>query len=119
MESTLQIASMRQEHAALVTEQQKCEAAYRRFAIEECDMVEDHIVAKIEQARSGPQKSKLLQAIYQSHAAVVSKEAEIKAVERSALEGSVDTGETTPMAQQLREKVCVSLKNIKHYRGHL
>ena len=105
-----QIASMRQEHAALVTEQRKLEAAYRRFAIDECDMEEEHFVAKIEQARSGPQKNKRLQAIYQAHAAVVSKEAEIKAVERSALEGSVDTCEATPMAQQVREEVCVSLK---------
>ena len=73
----MQIAALRKEHTVLVTKRQEVEAAYRRFAIDECDMEEENVVAKIEQARSAPQKNKRLQAIYEAHAAVTSKEAAI------------------------------------------
>ena len=86
----VQIAALRKERAVLATKRQEFEAAYRRFAIDECGIEEDHIVAKIEQARSAAQKSKRLQAIHEAHAAVVSKEAAIKEAESavSALGGA-------------------------------
>ena len=70
----MQIATLRNEHAVLVTTQQELEAAYRRFAIDECDMEEEHVVSKIKQARSAPQKNKRLQAIHEAHAAVMFKD---------------------------------------------
>ena len=101
----MQIAALRKERAVLATKRQELEAAYRRFAIDECDMEEEHIVAKIEQARSAPQKNKRLQAIHEAHAAVVSKEAAIKEAESAvAALGGADTATATK--QQLQEKVC-------------
>ena len=70
----MQIAALRKEHAALATKRQELEAEYRRFAIDECDMEEEHVVSKIKQARSAPQKNKRLQAIHEAHAAVMFKD---------------------------------------------
>ena len=81
-----------------VAKRQELEAAYRRFAIDECGMDEEHIAAKIEQARLAPQKDKRLQAIHQAHAAVVSQKAVIKEAEFAVA--------PTPRAEQLQEKVC-------------
>ena len=72
---------MRKEHADLVAKQQELEASYRRFAIDEFGIEEGHVVIKIEQARSAPQKGKRLQAIHEARVAVTSKEAEIKEAE--------------------------------------
>ena len=83
------------------------EAAYRRFAIDECGIEEDHIFAKIEQARSAPQKNKRLQAIHEAHAAVASKEAAIKEAE-SAVAALGGADKVTPTAQQLQEEASVS-----------
>ena len=92
----MQIATLRNEHAVLVTTQQELEAAYRRFAIDECGMEEEHVVAKIEQARSAPQKNKRLQDIHEAHAAVASMEAAIKEAESAvAALGSADTATPT------------------------
>ena len=102
----MQIAALRKEHAVLVTKRQELETAYRRFAIDECDMEEEHVDTKIEQARSAPQKIKRLQAIHEAHAAVVSKEAAIKEAE-SAVAALVSADTATPTVQQLQEKVCV------------
>ena len=100
----VQIAALRKEHAVLTTKWQELEVEYRHFAINESRMEEEHVVAKIEQARSAPQKTKRLQAIHEAHAAVVSKEAAIKEAESAvAALGGVDTA----MAQQRQEKVCV------------
>ena len=101
----MQIAALRKERAVLDTKRRELEAAYCRFAIYECDMEEENVVAKIEQARSAPQKNKRLQAIHEAHAAVVSKEAAIKETESAvAALGGVD--EATPTVQQLQEEVC-------------
>ena len=114
----MQITTLRKEHAVLVTKQQELEAAYRRFTIDECGMEEEHVVAKIEQARSAPQKSKRLQAIHEAHAAVVSKEAAIKEAESAvAALGSADTAPA--MAQQQQEKVCVSPSHSKLQRRRI
>ena len=94
----LQIAALRAEHGDLITNQQELEADYRRFAME-CDMEEEHIVAKIQQARSAPQKNKRLQAIHEAHAAAASKEAELKAAE-SALQAHASAHKPTLMADQ-------------------
>ena len=101
----MQIAALREEHADLVTQRQELEAAYRRFAIDECGMDEDNVVAKIEQARSAPQKSKRLQAIHEAHVAVVSKEAAIKESESAV---TALGGADKATAQQLQEEVCVN-----------
>ena len=77
----MQIAALRKEHAVLVTKQQELEAAYRRVAIDDFGMEEEYAVAKIEQARSAPQKNKRLQAIHEAHVAVLSKESAIKEAE--------------------------------------
>ena len=82
------------------------EAAYRRFAIDECGVDEEHVVAKIKQARSAPQKSKRLQAIHEAHVAVVSKEVEIKEAE-SSVAALVNADKATATAQQLQEEVCL------------
>ena len=101
----MQIAALREEHVVLATKRQELEAAYRRFAIDECDMDEENVVAKIEQARSAAQKSKRLQAIHEAHVAVVSKEAAINEAESAvAALGRADT--VTVTVQQLQEKVC-------------
>ena len=94
----MQIAALRKEHAALAIKRQELEAAYRRFAIDECG-------TKIKQARSAPQKSKRLQAIHEAHVAVVSKEAAIKETE-SVVAALVNADKVTPTVQQLQEKVC-------------
>ena len=102
----MQIAALRKEHAVLVTKQQELEASYRRFAIDECDMEEENVEVKIEQARAAPQKNKRLQAIHEAHAAVVSNEAAINEAESAvAALGGADTA--APAVQQLQEKVCV------------
>ena len=80
----VQVAALREEHAALVAKRRELEAAYRRFAMAECGMEEEHIAAKIAQARAAPQKSKRLQAIHEAHAAVLSKEAAVKVAEGAA-----------------------------------
>ena len=101
----MQIATLRNEHALLVTTQQELEAAYRRFAIDECGMEEENVITKMEQARSAPQKSKRLQAIHEAHVAVVSKEAAINEAESAVTAlGSADTATAT--GQQLQEEVC-------------
>ena len=99
----MQIAALRKEHAVLVTKQQELEASYRRFAIDECDMEEENVGVKIEQARAAPQKNKRLQAIHEAHAAVVSKEAAIEEAER-AVAALINADKAT--AQQLQEEVC-------------
>ena len=101
----MQIAALRKEHAVLVAKRQELEAAYRRFAIDECGMEEEHIAAKIEQARSAPQKSKRLQAIHEAHAAVVSKEAAIKEAE-SAVAALDSAYKATPMPRPIQQQVC-------------
>ena len=105
----MQIVALRKEHVVLVAKLQELETAYRRFSIDECGMEEEHIAAKIEQARSAPQKSKRLQAIHEAHAAVVSKGAAIKEAE-SAVAALGDADTATPPAQQLQEKVCVCVR---------
>ena len=99
----MQIAALRKEHAVLSTKQQELEAAYRRFAIDERGMEEEHVVAKIERARSVPQKNRRLQAIHEAHVAVASNEVAIKEAE-SAVAALVNADKAT--AQQLQEKVC-------------
>ena len=96
----LQIAALRAEHGALITNQQELEADYRRFAVDDAGMEEDHVDVKIQQARSAPHKNKRLQAIHEAHAAAASKEAELKAAE-SALQASGRSHKTTPVADQL------------------
>ena len=103
----LQIAALRAEHAALITNQQELEADYRRFAVDDAGMEEEHVVIKIQQARSAPHKSKRLQAIHEAHAAAASKEAELKAAE-SALQASTSVDTAKAMAKQLQREVCVS-----------
>ena len=101
----MQIAALRKEDVVLATKQQELEASYRRFAIDEFGIEEGHVVIKIEQARSAPQKGKRLQAIHEAHVAVVSKEAEINEAESAvAALGRADT--VTATVQQLQEKVC-------------
>ena len=51
----------------------QCEEQYRRFAIDECDMDEENVAAKIKQARSAPQKNKRLQCIHEAHKALVKR----------------------------------------------
>ena len=88
----MQIAALRKEHAVLATKRQELEAAYRRFAIDECGMEEANVITKMEQARSAPQKSKRLQAIHEAHVAVVSKEAAINEAESAVVTlGRADT----------------------------
>ena len=102
----VQIAALRKEHAVLVEKQQELEAAYRRFAIDECDMEEEHVLAKIKQARSAPQKNKRLQAIHKAHAAVTSNQSAITEAE-SAVAALGGADKATLMAQALQEKVCL------------
>ena len=105
----MQIAVLRKEHVVLATKRQDLEAAYRHFAIDDFGIEEDHVVAKIDQARSAPQKNKRLQAIHEAHAAVVSKEAAIKEAESAvAALGGVSADKVPAMVQQQQEKVCVS-----------
>ena len=84
----MQIAALRKEHAVLVAKRQELEAEYRRFTIDDFGMEEEHVVAKIERARSVPQKNRRLQAIHEAHVAVVSNEAAIKEAE-SAVENKI------------------------------
>ena len=108
----VQIAVLREEHGDLITNQQELEADYRRFAME-CDMEEERVLTKIQQARSAPQKNKRLQAIHEAHAAAASKEAELKAAE-SALQASTSVDTAKSMAKQLQQEVCVSPNLDKH-----
>ena len=85
--------------------QQDLENQYRRFAIDECDIEEEHIAAKIEQARWVPQKSKRLQAIYEAHVAVASKEAAIEEAE-SAVAALDSADKVTPMPRPMQQQVC-------------
>ena len=107
----MQVAALRKEHAVLVAKRRELEAAYRRFAIDECGMEEEHIAAKIAQARSAPQKSKRLQAIHEAHAAAASAEAAVKEAEGAAAAlGGAD-------AHGLHHaQVGVSLKRSDHWR---
>ena len=47
------------------------EEEYRRFAIEEWDVDEETVAAKIKQARLAPQKNRRLQRIHEAHKALV------------------------------------------------
>ena len=98
----MQIVALRKEHVVLVAKLQELETAYRRFSIDECGMEEEHIAAKIEQARSAPQKNKRLQAIHEAHVAAASTEAAIKEAE-----GAV-------AAPELHGQVGVSLKRSEY-----
>ena len=46
---------------------QTLEEDYRRFAIGECDVEEEHVDAKIKQARAAPQKNARLQRIHEAY----------------------------------------------------
>ena len=101
----MQIAALRKDHAVLVTKQQELEAAYRRVAIDDFGMEEEHVVAKIEQARSVPQKNRRLQAIHEAHVAVVSNESAIKEAESTV--AALDSADkAAAMAQQRQKQVC-------------
>ena len=47
------------------------EEEYRRFAIDECDVDEETVTAKIKQAQLHPQKNRRLQRIHEAHKALV------------------------------------------------
>ena len=64
-----------------MSERDKLEAEYIRFATEECDMQEERAVAKVKAARSTPQKNKRLHAIHEAHMALMSKQAQIEEFE--------------------------------------
>ena len=59
-----------------MTQRDEVETEYVRFATE-CDITEQRAVANIKAARSTPQESKRLQAIYMAHLEIASKEASI------------------------------------------
>ena len=61
----------------LASDRDKLEAEYIRSVTEEWDMPKEVAVAKVNAARSTPQKNKRLQAIHEAHRAYMSKQAEI------------------------------------------
>ena len=73
-----EIVILQADHALLAMRLNSLEAAYRDFAMKECGMEKEIVIAELKNARSAPQKNKHLKAIYDAHVAVMAKAAAIK-----------------------------------------
>ena len=85
----------------LASDRDKLEAEYIRSVTEEWDMPKEVAVAKVNAARSTPQKNKRLKAIHEAHMALMSKQAQIEEFESNL----VLTSEARPV-----HKVTMSLQ---------
>ena len=94
------------------------EEEYRRFAIDECDVDEDTVAAKIKQARSGPQKNKRLQRIREAHMALMKAKLDIAEEEyrRFAIDES-DVDEQI-VATKIKQARLAPQKNMRLQRIH-